>query len=56
MPAENEQQRQAFLERHADATSEPIDADIGMLVGAGRQSLPEKHGADGFYYCLIRKL
>ena len=56
MPAENEQQIQAFLERHTDAKSEPIDADIGMLVGAGRQSLPEKHGADGFYYCLIRKL
>jgi len=56
MPAENEQQIQAFLDRHEDAKSEPIEKDIGVLVGAGRQSLPTINGGDGFYYALIRKV
>jgi 16S rRNA (cytosine967-C5)-methyltransferase len=55
LPEENEQQVAAFLSRHADARELPIEAHWGLALGAGRQTLPEANGMDGFYYARLTK-
>jgi 16S rRNA (cytosine967-C5)-methyltransferase len=55
LPQENEDNMQRFLATHPDASASPIDADWGMIRGAGRQVLPGGQGMDGFYYARLFK-
>jgi len=55
LPEENTLQIQHFLQQHADAELQPINADWGQQQSAGRQVLPGEDGMDGFFYALIRK-
>jgi 16S rRNA (cytosine967-C5)-methyltransferase len=53
---ENEQQIDAFLLEHSDATELLINADWGMATSHGRQILTGMAAMDGFYYaCLLKK-
>jgi 16S rRNA (cytosine967-C5)-methyltransferase len=52
---ENSRQIRAFLERHADAVLEPLDARFGRDTGAGAQRLPGEGGVDGFFLARLRK-
>jgi 16S rRNA (cytosine967-C5)-methyltransferase len=52
---ENASQVRAFLERHADAALEPLDARFGRDTGAGSQRLPGEGGMDGFFIARLRK-
>ncbi len=54
-PDENEQQIERFLQRHDDATVEPINLPCGLPTGAGVQLLPGRCGMDGFYYAKLVK-
>lgn len=56
LKAENEQQMSAFFARHQNAKHIPIQAHWGIEQLYGRQLLPQTHGGDGFYYCLIEKV
>lgn len=55
LPEENTLQIQHFLQQHADAELQPINADWGQQQIAGRQVLPGEDGMDGFFYALIQK-
>jgi len=53
---ENEGQMQSFFEETRDAREIPLDAPAGAgRCEFGVQVLTECSGADGFYYCLIKK-
>ena len=52
---ENSRQVRAFLERHPDATLEPLDARFGRDTGFGSQRLPGERGMDGFFLARLRK-
>lgn len=52
---ENSRQVRAFLERHADAALEPLDARFGRDTGFGSQRLPGEGGMDGFFVARLRK-
>lgn len=54
--AENQTLMQHFLQIHADAKEEKINAEWGRACDIGRQILPGMHEMDGFYYAKIRKL
>ncbi|AKH68135.1 16S rRNA m(5)C-967 methyltransferase [Spongiibacter sp. IMCC21906] len=55
LPQENSDTVVAFLADHADAELLPISADWGIPQAAGRQILPTKAGADGFFYAQLRR-
>lgn len=55
LPQENEDRIIEFTENHADATADPIEAEWGRKLSAGRQVLPNENGMDGFYYAVLRK-
>ena len=52
---ENSRQVRAFIERHADAALEPLDARFGRDTGFGSQRLPGEGGMDGFFVARLRK-
>ncbi|NUS60981.1 MAG: 16S rRNA (cytosine(967)-C(5))-methyltransferase RsmB [Lysobacter sp.] len=52
---ENAQQIDAFLQRTAGATVEPLDERYGRTSGAGRQRLPGEGDMDGFFYARLRR-
>ena len=54
LPAENEEQVRAFLERSADFSLEPFA--VGSLASNGMLTLaPDTHGTDGFFVAKLRK-
>jgi 16S rRNA (cytosine967-C5)-methyltransferase len=55
LPVEGRDRIEAFLERHDDARSVPVDAPWGRRLGPGRQILPGEAGMDGFYYSCLEK-
>lgn len=55
LPAENDQQIDAFLHRQSQARVVPIDADWGRPRGAGRQLRPGERDMDGFFYALLER-
>lgn len=52
---ENQQQIEAFIERHADARCIGPDSMPGQPQTCGWQILPGEADMDGFYYALLRK-
>ncbi len=52
---ENAQLLSVFLEEHADAKEEKIQAAFGNACSVGKQILPGMLGMDGFYYGCLRK-
>lgn len=54
-PQENEQQVAQFLERHTDASAEPLALDGALQTGHGLQIFPGTAGMDGFYYAALTK-
>ena len=55
LPEENSLQVRAVLERHADATLEPLEPRFGRDTGFGSQRLPGEGGMDGFFVARLRK-
>ena len=55
LPEENEQQIEAFLQKHSEATPIIIDHPTAIKLEHGRQTLPGISDMDGFYYCLLHK-
>lgn len=56
LPQENGLQMQQFLANTADAKEIVFAADWATATELpGRQILPDTHGMDGFYYCLLEK-
>ena len=55
LPAENENQMQAFVARHPDTTVAALPLTAGIPRIIGRQILPGEQGMDGFYYACIQK-
>ncbi|PID49215.1 MAG: 16S rRNA (cytosine(967)-C(5))-methyltransferase [Proteobacteria bacterium] len=55
LPAENNDQVEAFLREYADAVDQPINVAWGRALSVGRQILPGEMGMDGFYYALLKK-
>jgi 16S rRNA (cytosine967-C5)-methyltransferase len=55
LPGENEQQLQAFLARHSDASVVPLSLPFALARDPGLQILPGEQGMDGFYYACLRK-
>lgn len=55
LPAENEEQIRAFLERRGDARAPAPESAWGVARPFGRQTLPRKGGPDGFYYAVLEK-
>jgi 16S rRNA (cytosine967-C5)-methyltransferase len=58
LPAENERQIEAFLERHADFTVVPIvelDLSSELAVGPYLRLSPLKHGTDGFFGAVLER-
>jgi 16S rRNA (cytosine967-C5)-methyltransferase len=55
LPAENEQQIDAFLRRQPQACALPLEAGLGRPRGRGRQLRPGEQGMDGFFYALLEK-
>ena len=53
--AENDEQITAFINKHNDANSIPIQASWGKATKYGRQILPGENAMDGFYYALLQK-
>ncbi len=54
LPAENEEQVKAFLDRHGDFAAEPFS--VGALQADGMLTLaPDTHGTDGFFIAKLRK-
>ena len=52
---ENSDNLQVFLDRHADASELPLQAEWGKVMPVGCQLLPGEYGMDGFYFaCLIK--
>ncbi|MEE9575092.1 MAG: 16S rRNA (cytosine(967)-C(5))-methyltransferase RsmB [Gammaproteobacteria bacterium] len=54
--AENDEQITAFINRHNDANSIPIQASWGKATKYGRQILPGENAMDGFYYAQLQKI
>lgn len=54
LPAENQEQIQAFLAKTPNAQLEPLALNIGKGK-VGRQLVPGEYSMDGFYYALLRK-
>lgn len=52
---ENQNQMQHFLSQNDDAVEVEIKADWGKACDFGRQLLPGESGADGFYFCRLKK-
>jgi len=52
---ENSDNLQAFLNRHADASELPLQAEWGKVLPVGRQLLPGEHDMDGFYFACLTK-
>ncbi len=55
LPAENNDQVEAFLREYADAVDQPINVAWGRALSVGRQILPGEMGMDGFYYASLKK-
>ncbi len=55
LPEENQQQMEAFLSGHDDASERSIALAAGRKQSAGWQILPGEAHMDGFYYALIGK-
>ena len=55
LPAENEAQINASMQRHEDATVSDLMLPTGLKLEHGWQTLPNLHDMDGFYYCLLIK-
>lgn len=53
LPIENEDHILAFAHDHPDAVIEPIQANWGRALAAGRQILPGDDDMDGFYYAML---
>ena len=53
--AENDEQITAFINRHDDANSIPIQTRWGKATKYGRQILPGENAMDGFYYAQLQK-
>lgn len=56
LPEENYQQIESFLESTPKAELVEITSDWGQKMSVGKQLLPDPTGADGFYYCLLKKI
>lgn len=56
LPEENYQQIESFLESTPNAELVEITSDWGQEMSLGKQLLPDPTGADGFYYCLLKKV
>jgi 16S rRNA (cytosine967-C5)-methyltransferase len=58
-PAENEQTIAAFLERHEDFTHDRMPSDLPVwnhpTVPGCLQTLPHRHGTDGFFIARLRR-
>ena len=52
---ENSDNLRAFLDRHADASELPLQAEWGKVLPVGRQLLPGEHEMDGFYFACLTK-
>ena len=52
---ENSDNLQVFLDRHADASELPLQAEWGKVLPVGRQLLPGEHDMDGFYFACLTK-
>ncbi|WP_456405238.1 16S rRNA (cytosine(967)-C(5))-methyltransferase RsmB [Thiolapillus sp.] len=55
LPQENDEQIDAFLGAHADASAAMLAADRGVGTRHGLQLLPDTLETDGFYYALLEK-
>ena len=55
LPEENADRIAAFLADHPEAREMPIQADWGLALVHGRQTLPGPSGSDGFYYAQLEK-
>ena len=55
LPDENQAQIASFLERHSDASEQPLPTTLGVACSHGRQLLPSDQGPDGFYFALLGK-
>ncbi|MEA3274583.1 MAG: 16S rRNA (cytosine(967)-C(5))-methyltransferase RsmB [Pseudomonadota bacterium] len=55
LPEENERRIQDFLGRRTDSREMPLDVGWGVARAAGRQTLPQEGGMDGFYYAKLKK-
>jgi 16S rRNA (cytosine967-C5)-methyltransferase len=55
LPAENENQVESFLARHADAKEVTLSMNAGRARSRGWQVLPGEADMDGFYYACIGK-
>ena len=55
LPEENEQQVEAFLTRNEDARLLELPVNHGLQRPFGQQWLPQRDGADGFYYARLQK-
>ena len=53
---ENEKQIIRFLAQRPEAKSVPLSLGLGTPFTHGLQILPGEHEADGFYYCLLRRI
>ena len=56
LPEENEKQIIRFLAQRPEAKSVPLSLGLGTPFTHGLQILPGEHEADGFYYCLLRRI
>ena len=52
---ENSDNLRVFLDRHADASELPLQAEWGKVLPVGRQLLPGEHEMDGFYFACLTK-
>ncbi len=52
---ENSDNLRVFLDRHADASELPLQAEWGKVLPVGRQLLPGEHDMDGFYFACLTK-
>jgi 16S rRNA (cytosine967-C5)-methyltransferase len=52
---ENDNQIEKLLNRHDDAEIINIDADWGVAMEFGRQTLPTQEDSDSFYYAVLEK-
>jgi len=56
LPEENEAVISRFLKAQSDAAATPISMATGIPQDHGLQILPERGGADGFYYARLNKM
>ncbi|MYF52780.1 MAG: hypothetical protein F4166_02995 [Gammaproteobacteria bacterium] len=54
--AENDEIIECFLMEHQDITNEAITLPYGVSTKYGWQTIPQKDGSDGFYFCKLRKI